>query len=292
MYPLDAKNNQQDDNARAGLRPQPPALLYAGFDWLLAIGPMPELAGHRHPATVIGFGLDGDFAVRLADTDAWLATEAFVVPADAPGPAIRAQGRLLAFLFLPALCPVHCAIVRSTGGETDLRATCLSSAASLRELIADLARSPVSAGEAAVRLRSGLRRLIDTTGLVPPDPRIASVVDRVLAAPGRSSLASLAAEVSLSETHLLHLFKANTGLTLRRLRMWARTVRSIPLYAREGNLTNLAIAAGFTDSAHLSRNFKSLFGASPSAIMRHNPHFRIIADQHSRLRVQRECVAE
>lgn len=42
---------------------------------------------------------------------------------------------------------------------------------------------------------------------------------------------------------------------------------------RGAHLTQAALAAGFSDSAHLSRTFRSMFGLSPSLVL---PHAEIV----------------
>ena len=83
------------------------------------------------------------------------------------------------------------------------------------------------------------------------------------------SVAELAGQVNLSESRLLHLFKEETGITLRdywqKLRM-DQVVRM--LENTDLSLPEIAEETGFTDRSHLSRVIKSVFGLTPVAIRR------------------------
>lgn len=72
----------------------------------------------------------------------------------------------------------------------------------------------------------------------------------------------------LSPSRLTHRFSAEVGLPFRRFVLWARIRRSASAVADGANLTQAAIAAGFSDSAHLSRVYRSTFGVTPSTMLR------------------------
>ncbi|WP_107924960.1 helix-turn-helix transcriptional regulator [Thaumasiovibrio subtropicus] len=77
----------------------------------------------------------------------------------------------------------------------------------------------------------------------------------------------VASQLAISESRFLHLFKQETGVAWRAYLLWRRLLCAI-LAMRpqpEGNpkslnATQAAHLAGFADSAHLSRTFKSTFG--------------------------------
>lgn len=77
----------------------------------------------------------------------------------------------------------------------------------------------------------------------------------------------LAAAVGLSAGRLIHLFTREMGLPIRRYILWLR-LRDVLISAVAGStLTEAAHHAGFSDSAHLSRTFRGMFGFPPSAIV-------------------------
>ena len=81
-------------------------------------------------------------------------------------------------------------------------------------------------------------------------------------------LSQLATKVGLSQRRLRHLFRRHTGMSLQSYRLWRRLFFALQLSAEDISLTEAAHAAGFADSAHLSRVFKASFGFQPSQVLR------------------------
>lgn len=81
------------------------------------------------------------------------------------------------------------------------------------------------------------------------------------------SAAEIAGRVQLSIRHLDRLFRMETGMpTLtcyRRLRLSYVRWR---LVNTDDTITDIALEAGFADCAHLSRQFRAVFGVSPSTV--------------------------
>lgn len=99
----------------------------------------------------------------------------------------------------------------------------------------------------------------------PPDPLVQqarALVARRLG--GTIRLQSLAAELHRSPSRLAHRFRAATGVPLRRYVLWSRLRAAAEAAMRGATLTDAAHAAGFADSAHLSRTFRAMFGIAPS----------------------------
>lgn len=74
----------------------------------------------------------------------------------------------------------------------------------------------------------------------------------------------------LSESRFLHVFKDETGIAWRPALAWRRAIVALE-YAQAGeSLTTAAQMAGYSDSAHLSRQFKATFGLSPSLVLKNS----------------------
>lgn len=84
---------------------------------------------------------------------------------------------------------------------------------------------------------------------------------------GETGLARLAAAVGLSASRLGHLFSDELGLPFRAYVRWARLRRAIDHARAGGTLTAAAHAAGFADSAHLTRVSHEMFGLAPSHLV-------------------------
>lgn len=113
-----------------------------------------------------------------------------------------------------------------------------------------------------------LARLVGDGGGAPTaDARIAKVIrfsETRLAEP--LSLRDVAPLVGLSPGRTRHLFVEQTGLPFRTYLLWLRLWRAVELFADGASLTAAAHAAGFADSAHLSRTFRRMFGVVAASL--------------------------
>lgn len=133
--------------------------------------------------------------------------------------------------------------------------------------------------------RTAYRQLTDvlfpgTSTQVPGfsvDERIARVVDMIRADPADNiSNDELAARVGLSGARLQRLFKESTGIPIRRYRLWHRLFVTSSMMAMGSTLTDAALAAGFSDSSHLTHVFRSMLGMKPSMVLRRSRDMRIL----------------
>ncbi|HAS64097.1 MAG TPA: AraC family transcriptional regulator [Vibrio sp.] len=72
----------------------------------------------------------------------------------------------------------------------------------------------------------------------------------------------IAADLALSESRFLHLFKQQMAMAWRPYLLWRRLICAVKLIIAGKSATHAAYRAGFSDSAHLSRTFKATFGIS------------------------------
>jgi AraC-like DNA-binding protein len=79
----------------------------------------------------------------------------------------------------------------------------------------------------------------------------------------------VAAHVHVSTSRLTHLFTDQVGIPLRRYVLWLRLRIAITRVQAGDDLTDAAHAAGFADSAHLTRTCRDMFGLPPSLLSRH-----------------------
>ncbi len=117
----------------------------------------------------------------------------------------------------------------------------------------------------------------ETPSGMPLDPRVRAAAQAIRNLPsGKVKLAEIAASVGTSESRLSHLFRQQMGLPMQRYLLWQRLLRAAALAASGADLTLTAHKASFADSAHFSRNFKQMFGLSPSIIFKKSGFVQVI----------------
>lgn len=99
------------------------------------------------------------------------------------------------------------------------------------------------------------------------------LIERLIAAlpqslPDRFGVAAMAAQTGLSPSRVQHRFTAHTGIAVRPYLRWRRLLTAIEGVTRGLPLTQAAMAAGFSDSAHFTRTFRRHFGIAPSVLLR------------------------
>jgi AraC-like DNA-binding protein len=186
----------------------------------------------------------------------------------APGKklTIETPGQLVAACYLDALGQDYrflsdCMTPLLTGVHGDLPGE-----RALRDLFAGLNQTPVSPEKAYTLLEAGLNPA--GHDYPPFDPRIEQVVRLIQQQISRNvCVEELAQEVNLSVSRLVELFRRQVGVPIRRYRQWHRLFVTFTAVNRGENLTDAAIAAGFTDSAHFSHTFRMTLGMKPSDIL-------------------------
>ncbi|MDO3635351.1 helix-turn-helix transcriptional regulator [Mycolicibacterium arseniciresistens] len=85
---------------------------------------------------------------------------------------------------------------------------------------------------------------------------------------GPVRLTDVASAVHLSADRLGRLFARDVGLSFPAYVRWARLIRAIEVARIGGTITDVAHAAGFTDSSHANRAFHEMFGVAPIDVHR------------------------
>jgi AraC-like DNA-binding protein len=118
-----------------------------------------------------------------------------------------------------------------------------------------------------------INQLTPTPAGEPPDRHAAvrAAMDLLPSLVGAGAVrgAEVAAHVHVSTSRLTHLFTDQVGIPLRRYVLWLRLRIAITRVQAGDDLTDAAHAAGFADSAHLTRTCRDMFGLPPSLLSRH-----------------------
>ena len=126
-------------------------------------------------------------------------------------------------------------------------------------------------------LEAGRRLASSIAGALPPRDGPSPKIARALAfisrnLPASASLSKVADSVGVSPSRLRHLFVSETGATYRGYVLWLRINRAVAITMAGKTWTDAAHEAGFTDSAHLSRTFRRVFGVSPAMVVHEDRH--------------------
>ncbi len=216
--------------------------LVMGGGRTLYIGPLPNLPRHRFAANVVLVGLDDAFDLVL-DDGAERHRAAFV--RGWQWHALDFHGGRVAVLFL----------------EPGARLERSVDAGSLRPMIESALREPMRLAEL---FRCALHLDVRRPQL---ESRIASAA-KFLSTPEKHGLGAvaLATRLAMSTSHIEHRFRDQVGVPMGAYRAWYRMQAATALAVLGRNLTELAHASGFYDSAHFSRMFHRMFGLPPSRV--------------------------
>lgn len=111
-----------------------------------------------------------------------------------------------------------------------------------------------------------LTRLLRERGVVP---ELIRAWDSLVRTGGRVSVADLAAEVGYSRQHLRHRFTQEFGLGPKRAARLIRFDRARRLLEGSSSpgLSEVALACGYYDQAHMHRDFATLAGCTPTELI-------------------------
>lgn len=204
---------------------------------------------HRHMAHQITIGINHDLTVTTPDSH--VTARAICIQA---GVTHRIEAVEVISIYLDALSEE----ARAFNASTSILPIDAQKILSLQRLLA-------TPNITAQQMRGAVRQFLNLSDLPIIDQRLRLVLE-ALNEPtnGRQELAYL---MHLSTTRFSHWFVEQTGLPLRSYRKWLRLVAALQLITAGQSLTRAAHAAGFSDSAHFSRTFRSLFGLDPSSAL-------------------------
>jgi AraC-like DNA-binding protein len=235
--------------ARQGMAPWPPAMIV----W----GPGFTAAPHRHHCVQLLLALRGSLLVRAGRRKAWTKCGAVWVRPDATH-EVDARGTTLLIGFINAESDMGAAVSERIEGEI----ACVP-ARQVARWRAALGPAPNEARAErwltkflmhrgrGVAIHPGVRRVLSHL----EEPRI--VLDDL-------SLKTLARIAGLSPSRLMHAFTESVGVPLRPYILWLRLQRASCDLMHGASVTSAAHRAGFSDSAHLTRTFRRMLGATPS----------------------------
>jgi AraC-like DNA-binding protein len=193
--------------------------------------------GHRHAAFQIVIAGHGEVAM-VDSSGTRHQGAALLVPPMVPH-RILSHAQLLTYFIDP-----HCAFADRLRRDSGSGLTVAPSLCELRE--SDI--GPDGGGPS----RALDPRLVDALQLIQADT---------------ITLPDVAAAVGLSPQRLRSLARRELGIPLTRWRIWSRLRRAVDAVQSGASVADAALAAGFADQAHLTRQMREMVGLTPAAVL-------------------------
>ena len=230
-------------------------------------GPYPKTKFHAHHAVQVTLSLRGWFTLENRDRQVGGEGEAAAVAPDTEH-ALAGEG-MVAHLYIDPEGEPGRELQRTLFADETLVSIPAPRVAGLPERLRAGFESPHRSDQSLIDLgRAILAKLAPGS---ERDERPEARVRRMSAwASGRLdvpvSLADAAAHVGLSTGRARHLFVEETGLPFKTYLLWRRLMRATALFSAGSSLTDAAHGAGFSDSSHLSRTFRRMFGITADSL--------------------------
>ncbi|HEY8519529.1 MAG TPA: AraC family transcriptional regulator [Gammaproteobacteria bacterium] len=240
------------------------------FPWdggAIFVGTAGVIPSHAHQAIQICFLFEGRIRLRTGNRDPWTDYDLAIVPSRQPHAMDGMEVHYGATLFV----------------EPETREGRALTERYLRGGIANVDRTPVAAvlpqlraaameGRGRAAIVEHARRIVralagDAEPSTTSDERIVRAVRYVNEHLSRPlTLAEVARVACLSPSRFRHLFAEQTGMGLRQYILWRRFVSVWEHRMNGASLSTAAHAAGFADSAHLTRTSRRMIGIPPSSM--------------------------
>lgn len=221
---------------------------------------------HVHHAIQITLVLEGSVQLKTPPDAEWTDYQAAVIPSHLHH-TLRSSRAVSALIWVEPESPEGHALLDRFGSDGIQRipevlyreaATVMASAYEDPHNGAGL----IAAAQQVVDiLTSGVRRHVAV------DPRILSAIEII-----RSRLQGpivqdeIAEAVFLSPSRFRHLFVEETGMAFRPYVLWLRLQKALECISAGESPANAAVAAGFSDTAHMTRTFSRMFGITPGLL--------------------------
>lgn len=259
------------------------SLMYLWDKRTLYLGPLFEPICMKNGAASIAFALTGTMKVRCPRYKDLVECKSFLVPAGIPFTAYT-EDYIIANCMLDVTGQDYAILSKQMMRPGDhLKKNVSFEIKDERTYIAklqDLYRSQHPWDVAATELDQLLsppERIKETQH--PVDHRVEKIIAFIKNNIDQNlSVDLLARQVNLSVPHLVKIFKAQTGVPIRRYRLWHRLFVASVSMAKTGNLTSAALNAGFSDASHFLHTFQDVLGMKASLLLNQPNKIDIIVE--------------
>lgn len=228
------------------------------------------ISPHSHYAIQLAIGAPSGLRVEWGRHGEWQPCAAALVPSRATH-TIDVNGcDMSVVLFIEPETPAGKALSnRLQGGLELLDADTVAVAASNLDRAWRVEKSYDAVKTVCMHLVQEISR---TAPREPSDPRVLAAMEYLRQRVDQAvTLPEVARVANLSPGRFRHLFVEQTGMPLRTYLLWRRLLHVWTLLMQGETLSTAAHAAGFADSAPLSRTARTMFGLAPSALQMTGP---------------------
>jgi AraC-like DNA-binding protein len=227
---------------------------------LIVWGPGFTSMAHRHHCVQLLMTLRGSLLVRRGSQEAWRKCGAVLVQPDVVH-EVDARGSTVLIGFIDAQSEMGAALSERIEGDM----ACVP-AHRVARWRAALGPSPNEA-RAERWLTTFLPHRNAAVAIHPGVRRVLSHIRKQKAVLDDLSLKTLAGIAGLSPSRFMHVFTESVGVPVRPYILWLRVQRAACDLMDGASVTSAAHRAGFSDSAHLTRTFRRMLGATPSDLV-------------------------
>jgi AraC-like DNA-binding protein len=219
---------------------------------------------HMHHAIQISLPLEGEVRFRRSQSSDWISYSGALITPDLPH-AFDAPGRVVAnILFEPESVAGRALLERyDTPGIFALPAE------EVAKLVGPLTKAHAKEAGDAELITLARNVIAEISGTLsqpaPTDARVLAAIRHIREHVDEPlTLEILARASGLSPGRLRHLFVSETGVSTKAFVLWERLNRALSLGFGGMSWTEAAHAANFSDSAHLTRTCRRMFGMAPT----------------------------
>ena len=252
-------------NKLSEMAPDNSQLLYLWEQRTLYIGPVNDPLNISTGASTIMFALDKPIQFKTSNMVKAIKCRSLLLPAGTEV-AIDTQGGRIANCTLDPLGKDLTTLSKLMNKQSDKSYYQLKNENVQIEKFRSICSSPSDSHETLASFMETLN--INNkryTNVI--DQRIKRVIELIQNTISENlSQSELANAANISPSRLSQLFKEQTGLPVRRYRLWYRLYTAAYAVGQGKNLTEAAAFAGFTDSSHFNRTVRSMLNIKPSYI--------------------------
>lgn len=243
----------------------------------LFIGSIFDTSSHRHHAIQITFGIEKKFDLELGGK--LIQSRAIIINSDIEHKLVGKNDKQVLLLIEPE--SLYGVAIRNT---IESKLSVLNSDHTFPPIFYKKLKTLVLSEHVYIKevlnlIFSYLDISASTTREL--DERLRSVVKLIEKNDQRKmTIGELADHVSLSESRLQHLFKDQVGISIKRYLLWKKMMDGIRIIASNNNFTFSAHEAGFSDSSHMSRTCKEMFGLTLSDLFKSSSSVQVFIEDY------------